>query len=95
MKFFALSALVASTTAVSLEGWPTGTRTGRDPLPHIYGVNGGAVTWGCCAWTPTELHSASGACGKSLSYSTNLCKLDCTTYTTADVCTAAQDTDRL
>ena len=92
MKFFAL---IASAAAVSLEGWPTGTIVPRDPLPHIYGTNGSAVTWGCCAWTNTELHSQSGSCGNSLSYSTNLCKIDCTSYTTRDVCTAAADTDRL
>ena len=92
MKFFAL---IASAAAISVEGWPTGTRTHRDVLPHIYGVNGGPVTWGCCAWTPTDLHSTDGACVKSSSYSTNLCHIDCTTYTYKDVCTSAADTDRL
>ena len=92
MKFFAL---IATAAALSLEGHPTGTIVGRSPLPNIYGTNGSAVTWGCCAWTTTALHSVTGACGKSASYSTNLCKIDCTDYTTTDVCTAAADTDRL
>ena len=92
MKFFAL---IATATAINVEGWPTGTITNRDVLPHIYGINGAPVTWGCCAWKSTELHSQSGACGKALAYSTNLCHIDCTSYTTMDVCTSAADTDRL
>ena len=79
MKFLAL---IATAAAVNLEGWPTGTRTDHDVLPHIYGRNGGPVTWGCCAWTPSDgLHSTAGTCGNSLSYSTNLCHIDCTSYT--------------
>ena len=92
MKFFAL---IATATAVNVEGWPTGTWVTRDIVPTINSNNNAPVTWGCCKWSNTQLHSADGSCGKSLAYSTNLCHLDCATYTFKDICSSAADTDRL
>ena len=100
MKFTAVVALIASVSAGAIEqasaGHPLGDYVERSGfvLP-TQGGPGGTNTWGCCTFTYDGPGLATGACDKSKTYSTNLCKIDCTTYATREVCVSAQDTDRL
>merc|ERR1711998_448845 len=99
MRFAVISALIASAspgTVVNLVlGWPLGEHVDITPTIPTQAGSGGTNTWGCCTYTYDAVGSATGACHKSLAYSTNLCKIDCTSYETREICTAAQDTDRL
>ena len=100
MKFTAvIAAFVASASAGTVEqliqGWPLGEDVARTPTHPTQAGDGGTNTWGCCTYTYDAVGSATGSCGKSPTYSTNLCKIDCTSYATREVCTSAQDTDRL
>ena len=99
MKFTAVVALIASVSAVAIDqitaGAPLGAVVPREPTVPTQAGDGGPVTWGCCTFTITTAGSAAGTCGKSKAYSTNLCKIDCSTNTTRDLCNSAQDTDRM
>ena len=99
MRFAVVAAIIASVSAGTVEelvnGWPLGDQVARTPTIPTQAGSGGTNTWGCCTYTYDAVGSSTGACHKSLAYSTNLCKLDCTSYATREICTAAQDTDRL
>ena len=99
MKFTSLLALIATASAGSIEqtsaGHPLGEYVPRTPTIPTQAGDGGTNTWGCCTFHYGGPGEATGACGKSLNYSTQLCKIDCTTFATREVCNAAQDTDRL
>ena len=99
MKFTAVVALIASVSAGAIEqataGHPLGDYVERDVTVPTQAGPGGTNTWGCCSFTYDGPGIATGACGKSKTYSTNLCKIDCSTNTTRDLCNSAQDTDRM
>ena len=99
MRFAIVAALVAAVSAGTVEelvnGWPLGDQVPRTPTIPTQAGSGGTNTYGCCTYTYDAVGSSTGACHKSQAFATNLCKLDCTTYVTREICTAAQDTDRL
>ena len=100
MKFTAvIAALVASASAGTVEqlvqGWPLGEDVARTPTVPTQAGDGATNTWGCCTFTYSAVGASTGTCGKSATYSTNLCKVTCTDYTTREICTSNQDTDRL
>ena len=97
MKFTAVLARIATVSAGAVEqrGHPLGEYVPRTPTVPTHAGDGGVNTWGCCTFSYGGPGVPTGACGKSATYSTNLCKIDCTTFATREVCNAAQDTDRL